>query len=813
MLFGVSGVVLLFGGRRDRRLQALGAVFVIIASAFAHPLMVRIEGTGWFYQGLRAATVDAFVATALWRFAWAFPKVAASRTTRRVGTMCVTWTGVVGVALVAANLLRSFSQWDEFSFMARLLPVLSRGTPHSAYWFLTLGTAIFALPYLAWKSRLETPEEQPRVRFLFLALVVGIAPFVLAVLASIPFPVLGQHPWQPLIGVALYAALASTIPAVAYAVLVDRVMDIHLTVARDRQWQIAKYGVWMASLAPFVYVAADLHVHRNVTLAAYLADGRAVGLFLLLFAGFSALTFRHEILSIVERWFGADRADHAVVLARLERSLRSTRTIRDAADSLVRALGAIHPASSTVLVVNEEGDRLLPVTGAVSPLGAASVLVDLIRSAGPDMRFRLSEGSPLLSLLPTSDRAWLSSRRVELMAPLLNSSGSLFGVVALGSARHGLPYSDQDHALVRSMCAQVAIRLENQWLRDQPSRASRRPSTADGLALDWQDEPAECCPRCSLVWPAATKLCACGASTEAAALPLMVAGKFRLERHLGAGGMGVVYLATDVSLGRRVALKTLPCVSDALATRLQREARAMATVLHPNLAQIYAAEQWRGSPVLIVEYLDGGTLLDSLRRAPFTVQETLGLGILLADVLDRLHGAGILHRDVKPSNIGYTLTGTPKLLDLGLAAMSDELAGESGGTTSSVVTAALPSAAVGLGAGSDSRQLFGTLRYMAPEALSGASPTPSFDLWALGLVLYESLTGHHPLGSEPGYRLPTRVDYVEFPDVRDFCRDCPAPVAAFFRDTLSSSPERRPGTAREFRRALQLLQGRSSPES
>jgi hypothetical protein len=711
----------------------------------------------------------------------------------------------VGVVLVAANLVRGFSQWDEFPVMARLLRTLSRGTPNSGYWLLTMGAAIFALPYLVWKSRLETPEEHRRVRFLVLALVVGIAPFVLAVLASIPFPVLGRQPWQPLIGVALYAALASTIPAVAYAVLVDRVMEIHLAVARGRQWQIARYGVWMASLAPLVYVAADLHVHRDVTLTAYLSGGRAVGLFLLLFVGFSALTFRHEVLLIVDRWFGADRADHAVVLARLDQALRSTRTIRDVADFLARALGAIHPVSSAVLVVNEDGDRLVPVTGSASPLDVASVLVDLVRSAGPDMRFRFSTGSPLLPLLPTGDQAWLSEARVEMVAPLLNSSGSLFGVVALGPGRHGLPYSDRDHALVRSMCAQVAIRLENQWLRDRPSHARNPPSTADGLALDWRNEPAECCPRCSLMWAPATKLCACGASTEAAALPLLVAGKFRLERRLGAGGMGVVYLATDVSLGRRVALKTLPCVSDSLATRLQREARAMATVLHPNLAQIYAAEQWRGSPVLIVEYLDGGTLLDSLRRGSFTVQETLGLGILMADVLDRLHGAGILHRDVKPSNIGYTLSGTPKLLDLGLAAMSDGLGGESGVMVPGV---AIAQPNVAAGAGSDSRHLFGTLRYMAPEALAGASPTPSFDLWALGLVLYEALTGHHPLGNEPGYRLPMRIERADFPDVRDYCQDCPAPVAAFFRDALSFSLERRPGTAREFRLALQSLQVR-----
>jgi serine/threonine protein kinase len=179
--------------------------------------------------------------------------------------------------------------------------------------------------------------------------------------------------------------------------------------------------------------------------------------------------------------------------------------------------------------------------------------------------------------------------------------------------------------------------------------------------------------------------------------------------------MGVVYLATDLVLGRRVALKTLPRVSDSLAERLEREARAMATVLHPNLALIYGAEQWRGSPVLIVEYLEGGTVLDSLRRGPFTLRETLGLGILIADVLDRLHGAGILHRDVKPSNIGYTLSGVPKLLDLGLAAAFAPHYAENGPSSRRAIVSSLQGE---YAVTSDSRQL-GTLRYMAPEALEG----------------------------------------------------------------------------------------------
>jgi len=378
---------------------------------------------------------------------------------------------------------------------------------------------------------------------------------------------------------------------------------------------------------------------------------------------------------------------------------------------------------------------------------------------------------------------------------MTGSTGALLGVVVLGEAEHGLPYSDQDLALARSMSARVGLGIENRWLRERPVEEGGWYTAVRGV--DWRQEPAGLCPRCSRVWPPTAKTCECGATLTTAALPLMTAGKFQLERQIGSGGMGVVYLATDLALGRRVALKTLPRVSDSLALRLQREARAMARVLHPNLALIYGAEQWRGSPVLIVEYLEGGTVLDSLRRGPFGVDEALGLGILIADVLDRLHRAGVLHRDVKPSNIGYTLAGEPKLLDLGLAAAfaphGDEPSNE---------VRAVASLHGDYAVASDSRQL-GTLRYMSPEALAGQVPKPSFDLWALCLVLHEVIAGRYPFATLEGDDLVAALRRAEFPDVREARPDCPPAIAAFLRDALAADPSRRPRTAADLRSVLQ----------
>ena len=170
--------------------------------------------------------------------------------------------------------------------------------------------------------------------------------------------------------------------------------------------------------------------------------------------------------------------------------------------------------------------------------------------------------------------------------------------------------------------------------------------------------------------------------------------------------MGVVYLAHDTALGREVALKTLPARRDAQVARLRDEARAMAALNHPSLATIYGLEMWRRTPVLVVEYLAGGTLIGRLAQGPLPREEVLALGIRLADALTYMHARGVLHRDLKPGNIGLTADGAMKLLDFGLSA--------------------------------DSGTPAGTPAYLPPEALAGAAPDIAVDLWGLCIVLAEA---------------------------------------------------------------------------
>ena len=350
------------------------------------------------------------------------------------------------------------------------------------------------------------------------------------------------------------------------------------------------------------------------------------------------------------------------------------------------------------------------------------------------------------------------------------------------------------------------MQIENRWLRGHKGDEFQHGRNPGPRGLDWQDEPASCCPACSLVWSPDTRLCSCGTATIVAALPLFVQGKFRLERLIGAGGMGVVYLGVDMVLDRQVAIKTLPSIRSESAVRLCREARTMAAVLHPNLALIYGTEEWRGAPMLIVEYLDGGTLRECIHRGPVSFVEAIDLGIVLADVLDRVHSSGVLHRDVKPSNIGYTGDGRAKLLDFGLALLGHPrdsgAAAEplSGRATEAMIGSADPAATVTLG-----DQLVGTPLYLAPEALAGVRPQPSFDLWALALVLYEAVAGHHPFAAADVRTVLAAAERGGVPDVRNHRPTCPVELAAFLRGALSPDVAQRPESACAIRDELHRL--------
>ncbi len=275
---------------------------------------------------------------------------------------------------------------------------------------------------------------------------------------------------------------------------------------------------------------------------------------------------------------------------------------------------------------------------------------------------------------------------------------------------------------------------------------------------------------------------------------------YRVVSRLGEGGMGAVYLADDVTLGRRVALKVLPADVAADPERMHRfvrEAKLASALTHPNVAHIYEIGEDHGRRFLAMEYVEGETLTVRLGRGPLSLSELLSVGIQVADALDDAHSKGIVHRDIKPSNLMLTPRGYVKVLDFGLAKLEKPRGGE---VTERDETQLMTSAGV----------VMGTVAYMSPEQALGRVVDHRTDLFSLGVVLYEMATARLPFPGATPSETMARILGAQPEAIARFNYDLPEALDRVVRKCLEKDRERRYQSARELLVDLKNLE-RDSP--
>jgi hypothetical protein len=830
LAWGGAALLLLAAGRGDPRAVSLGGFFLFVADAFCNrpSFLLSSRGTGLLadlgkaFEGLR---LDILAPLFFWRFVRDFPHAPTPTRLRRLLDLGIRGSLATALAFLAFYgvhaLVLAVAGSDPAAAIAK-----SGDRPLNALYescqFLLIAAA---LPVLAYRARLAAGEERRRVSLFSSCLLLGLGPVTVYLLAYVLVPGFAdyQHRHRE-IGLPLVVTvslLTLSVPlSTAYVVLVHRVLELKLIARRAAQYALARFSALALATVPLLAVLVYLYENRGRTLAQLFSGGRTILLLGASGLGIAALYYRRALLDGIDRRFFREQYDARQILSMLVERIRAIRDGADLAKLIAREIDlALHLEGIALLILDARTGILRDPLDRARRLDASSPLAALVAGGSEPLANDLEDARSPLARLPERDRHWLADNGFHLLVPILGRDGSLIGIAGLGEKKSGLPFLKEDRQLLHAIASSAAWVLELDQSRTATPRSagSRLPAFAESQPAEPLPvtEAAKECSVCGILYQPFTVFCGtCSRRLDVSRVPFVLPGKFRFERRIGLGGMGVVYAGADLALGRPVAVKTLRRVSPEDAMRLRREARTAATVSHPHLASIYGIETWQGTPMLILELLEGGTLAQRIERERLSQPATVELGIAMAEALAQLHAADILHRDIKPSNIGYTRDGVPKLTDFGIARIMFDLRrdGRSDAAGRADDAAALlpptfiwDQTATSLDL---SRQLAGTLSYLSPEALNGQRADASFDLWSLAIVLYECLLGRKVFGTGDVRQIMTRIRLGRVPDFAQVCPEYDQALGNFFRAALHRSLSRRPATALELKGLLVEVRSR-----
>ena len=666
------------------------------------------------------------------------------------------------------------------------------GVYHAAF-AMALAINVAALVEGVYRYRLNhDANERRRIRMAVYTAVPGIAAY--AVKEGLPtLARLAGLEWVYSPGAATILQGLVLLPAfgLVYSVGVERVLGPRVVLRRSLQYALARRTLTIAAFLPALallwWLASDREMRvRDIATSVYVV---------LIPASLAAFRYRDRARKWLDQRFFREEYDARKILVSLAGRVRFETDPADLASLVVTQIDeALHPETIAILVTGIDEGRLTPMTvlhGSAESLALEGGLVSMLRwSDEPLEIFRHDPRSPVRRL-PADEQDWLDCTNAALLVPVVGQDRALVGVIVLGEKRSEDAYSSEDRQLLASIAAQMGLGFDVARLR---RRIDAQGDAATTRAQTGGPQPMMECPRCGRCEDAGITICPADATPmqPARAVPRVVDNKYRIEQLLGRGGMGAVYRARDVRLDRLVALKVVRAelLGDPDArVRFRREAQIVARLQHPSIVSVFDYGTFPdGGAYLVMELVRGEDLRRMLQReGRLDAGRALPILSAVCAAIEAAHRDGVLHRDLKPENI--LLPGGPvaaKVLDFGVA----KLMGAPGtAPIGADVAATLTSAGM----------IVGTPAYMAPEQFHGAAPDARTDVFSLGVIAYEMLSGELPFGRGS----LAEVVLAQARGARPLPPDAaPASLDRAVREALQAEPDRRPPSPQAFAHLL-----------
>jgi tRNA A-37 threonylcarbamoyl transferase component Bud32 len=615
-----------------------------------------------------------------------------------------------------------------------------------------------------------------------------------------------HYPWWGTLPLHLLTAFAGV--GITYAVAVHRVLAPRVVVRQSLQYALARKTLGTLAALPATLLVVALVEQKDRSLSE-IVSGQPLFYAVLLGLTIAAFKFRdRERAWLDRRFFRAEYDARAVLLSLAGRIPYETDPNELTAMVVKQIDAAMRPKMVAVFVAGVEPDTLVPVSvlhGTADTLSERGGIGSMLTWSETPLELYLDDPRSAASRLPPDEIEWLRCTGAVLFVPLSvmeQGSRRLLGALVLGGKRSDEPYSADDRQLLSSIAGQVALALDVARLRRRQASADAQAFEASGRATELPTMTgisttpmlAEC-HTCQTCHDSTVPRCPHdGTPLNPGRLPRVVESKYRVDRVLGRGGMGAVYRAHDMRLERDVAIKVVRAelLGDPDArTRFRREAQLVARLQHPGIVAVFDYGTLPdGAAFLVMEYVHGRDLRATLRGdGPLPPSRVAELMLSIAGPVDAAHRQGILHRDLKPENILLPEDGeAAKVLDFGVAKLvsADENDQDDNEASDTLTLAGQP---------------IGTPSYMAPEQLAGSRVSRKTDVFALGVMAYELLTGVPPFGRGPLVEIATRQRTGAGPIERT---DVPAVMAAAIARALSPNPDERPDSATAFAASLRV---------